>query len=142
MYLLCCPCTGPSKCEKLPINFLIAQGYKCQPSNILEKLTCLDTMMKIIIQHSQPWETSRRSNLTWVSIYAIRVVASVPHTDFSSSIGTAYCPIRPWTHWQQAFVLSNKKIISEEKGKEQYKTFWNEKESSTCVYNYYMLLYV
>ena len=50
---------------------------------------------KIIVQHNQPCETSCISNLTWVSIYAIRVGASVPHTDLSSSIGTAYCPIRP-----------------------------------------------
>lgn len=37
-------------------------------------------------------------------MYAILVGASVPQTDFSSSIGTAYCPIRPWTNKIKTFI--------------------------------------
>lgn len=91
---------------------------------------------KIIVQHNQLWETSCRSNLTWVSIYAIRVGASVPHTDFSSSIGTAYCPIRPWTCKQQALVLSKERIKSEGTGKDKYRSFFEMRKSypDSCMY--------
>lgn len=34
-YFLGGPCTGTGEGEKLSVNFLVAQGYKCQASYIL-----------------------------------------------------------------------------------------------------------
>jgi hypothetical protein len=74
-------------------NVRRATSYNCTENTHQQRATLERDWHKDIHSLSSQWKG--RKKITWVSMYAIRVGASVPQTDFSSSIGTAYCPIRP-----------------------------------------------
>ena len=91
---------GPAKVRSFPLIFSFRNATSVSRAISYWHVKFLDSnWKKKINRFSWLQEINYRSNceiLTWVSMYAILVGASVPHTDFSSRIGTAYCPIRPW----------------------------------------------
>lgn len=85
---------GPAKVRSFPLTFSLRRAINVNRAMSWRKQ---DNCLRVTYLNKR----SRRIEFTWVSMYAIRVGASVPQTDFSSNIGTAYCPIRPWTNWKQ-----------------------------------------